>query len=723
MKKNGIWDKMQRRYSKQGGIALVLLVVSLVVILGAIGFAIDSYMLTITKTQYQSAADATALAALERFYEEYDPVNTSPGQLQNSVDKAIQTAQETLRQHLPILLTAGYIENVNSQNQLGQESQHAENGIIRAGKWITSPSQYGAKTGAVTPYFREYLPGTPGRDFVPNSFRIELKTGNAAPIKTTLLRLVGINSYTLQAEATSITTARRAAFLIDLSPSVTETTHDSEPDENRNTFRAEQNLYSYPIRNACTEGAPVTENDIYDYPLNADGGDVPLQSNPKQIYINTNRPKGGYRCVHVQSHNDEVWDMNTRSQQPSLDEYFAIDYQNAPEPLSQILTGIHYSMRRFKDRDVGGDRVGLFGFDDRTTGFLKVRSTKDGNGTPALVTSQSDEFTKMLCATRCPDPVSGGANCNKPYPPFCAGDATGGPPSFKDSFLFPQYFSNNAPLNPALIPNATHHNPELLNTNIKIALEQARDLLIAQPDHESSENFIILFTDGKSSCIPLANSPNDTHCGIGLNFFMNGINKVIDTAWDELAPARINLHIFLVGQKSSPHTVVRKGPNSCLDDITSRVYAKANTIAGKSFSYVDWVGYGEGPFGVGSGPRLPTPFFYPNRLYEAAVATGGLWLPLRPPCIEDVDLLHPGTDPRSGKLADTCNSYNADVGSIVTTAAPSLSFLNASQLDGRGRLFCDPEGRAIEGQINDFMTTIMNINPLRLVPNNIERDP
>ena len=67
------FNKAKKRAKKQAGVALVLFVISLLVILTAIGFAVDSYMLTITKTQYQAAADAASLAALKEFYDSYTP--------------------------------------------------------------------------------------------------------------------------------------------------------------------------------------------------------------------------------------------------------------------------------------------------------------------------------------------------------------------------------------------------------------------------------------------------------------------------------------------------------------------------------------------------------------------------------------------------------------------------------------------------------------------------
>lgn len=735
---------MGKGRSNQRGVALILLLVSLVVILGAIGFAIDSYMMTISKTQYQSGADATALAVLEKFYEVYDP-NPIPGSLidRAAVDaamlEAVKTAQFTIQQHVDVLLTTNYLQNKSVTQHDVKAGSSGANGIIYPGRWITETGQIGAIGDKDPPYF---VPYTGSNNFVPSAFRVEVNINAGSPIKTTLLHMVGYESYTLKAVATSITTARKGIFLMDLSPSIAETSHDNKPldldltDGILPNCPREQALYSYPVKGACAEGSQIPNDSfIYDYKEDKLHNPIDPQSNPRSIFGCMNNDASNYRCVKVESSGDPFYEINNRRMEPSLTEYFAVDYGKEPQPLSDILSGIYYALDRFSKRDVGGDRVGVFGFDDREAGFLKVRSTLDG-GAPGLTKSNSLEFQRMQCATRCPFPKkAGGGNCGDTYTPCSSPVAPNDKPTHLNRFLFPQYFSNNA-------PNAiTESDPEYLNTNIKIALAQAKARILAEPDDESSENFIALFTDGKSNC-KIVNTPVGPQydCnGLSLDHHIAGINDVINYADQELRPSKINLHIMLAGDSVAPHTLIRKGldPSTCLDDITSRLIISNNP----GVDILNYLMVHEASAELAGKSKIPTPFYFPNLLYFAARATGGLWLPLRRPCYANVDLLKPGAtgstscntttgDGCEGKLALACQNTSGFTGKTLTgtppiAANPLLNFLNSNPLDGipnqtdsAGRLLCDPHGRNISTQINEFIDIIMNVNPIRLVPNN-----
>lgn len=734
--KQRIWHRFQ---ASLGG-ALIIVTLSLIVLIGAMGMAFDSFLATTSRTQYQGIADRLALAALESYSQQFS-ISGDPVQ---AVDKAVTRSKELLGLNVNLLITKGYFKSPDSQQDLQANlsgSSSGTNGFIQPGRWYDEDAPCSANPSAFCPLTQaELTSGT-----VPNAFHVQVGVSTASPIKTIFMKFLGHESYTTRASATAALTPRRAVFLIDLSGSIHDTTHNPVPTPQNPP--GTQSLYAYKLRDGidCSGTIlPIPDGDILD--LAAMG--FSAVENPRAIYAaleplnpTPGQPQANNPTKHYQ--NDfKCFDIDT-DMDGSADESYAIDVVTPPQPLVDVLTGIKKALQEFRDRSVAGDRVMVLGFDDEV---LPIRSTYGAGNLPVMVpptqgSITSYQFQRMLNAVTDPKgtPVK--------------------PPTHIHSFFFPRQWGKYGPGSPHLSSfdvslgingEATSESAEIesiwgisaqnplppipAQSNLFIPLRTARDALKAESNWRSSDNFIVAFSDGKANCsmVPYIRAFGlDHYCSsTHINYYYGGINSAHAIVgqksggeWN-IAGSNIALHFALSGKSSEPHTLLRPGilkyfgaqlkPNGCLTDAQSRL------LPGQMGTHV-LTGYN----------NFPTSFSAPNSFYSDVVETGGLWVPLRPPCRKytpppsNPDLTVGGT---AWELFSAC--YNSRyVGDGISSSIdlsnifdPDEYSQNTTDVNGDGtihgketRVFCDVEGKDVATQISDMFTQIMNSNPYIIV--------
>jgi len=92
------------------GSVLVTVTLAMIAMIGLMGLAIDSYLASTSRTQYQAVADATALAALEAYWETFDPNNAAISTVPATIS-AYSRAAEVAQARLGTLVTKNLFEN------------------------------------------------------------------------------------------------------------------------------------------------------------------------------------------------------------------------------------------------------------------------------------------------------------------------------------------------------------------------------------------------------------------------------------------------------------------------------------------------------------------------------------------------------------------------------------------------------------------------------------
>lgn len=144
-------------------------------------------------------------------------------------------------------------------------------------------------------------------------------------------------------------------------------------------------------------------------------------------------------------------------------EYYMVDTQSDPEPLTTILSGISTSLDEINVRGVPGDRISVFAFDD--TVFPAA----------ATVTNQMRSFGPLRPGEAAVTELQNLLN------------GTSGRTAKINAFLFPGSRTNGS--------GASRGNTDLPN-----ALLQSSATLMASPNFSSSYNFVALFSDGMVNC-------------------------------------------------------------------------------------------------------------------------------------------------------------------------------------------------------------------------------
>lgn len=724
------------RHWEDTGSILVLTAFAAVMLLAIVGLLIDSALLSSGQTEHEQATDLAVLKAAEVFTR---PAPDTATALNNAATAASASLAANLQSNVVNRQAAngGTWGNIS----VAGVGTPGENGILYPGTWYFSepfnPASPGtgcdgwrtAGLGPATgtsfglttncpcsatdswngPCFRPVEPGVTNE--ANNALQLSLRTDagdGVNPLFGSIFDSIGSSNFAggggveLGSTATVALVPRQLLFLVDLSGSIVETSHP---------------LQSYTFSGLIDLNAAPGSPNYGAYQTNC--GALPsLLGTPQNISFSS----ASFSCRDFPGvPGDTVDDGSNVYAQPS----FLIDQSTPPEPLRSILTGTHHVMYDLRSRSVGADRLGFVGFDDN---ILDIRATLSG-GTPGLVAPTDAEFDAFFNATKVSPgtysdstPIMGAAISN-----------------LYDRMLFPRTFSGERLSGPKGALSSTQHK---VNSDLAGPLGESINIFDATSGGTQADSHIFLFTDGLGNCVSSLSflpggSTSPDICGDTPDHYFGSMNQIFRSVVPGLVTRGVSLHVFLAGEASRPHTIVRAGaddgfgsPSGCLTEGDGRALAQDGTISGTENvigdnrfnnsanasrnvhgcdgSTNDCLLRNVDPNPNTHIPPIPglydpvpgNPLLLPNLLYYAAARTGGTFVPIRPPCA-------PGND--AAALEALCIASGESEGEIVHGTVGS------NFVDEEGRLLCDVAGRSVETQVTEAIQQILSFNPYVLV--------
>ncbi|MFN8388804.1 MAG: hypothetical protein U0136_00775 [Bdellovibrionota bacterium] len=684
----------------QTGFVLIFLAIAATAFVALLALTIDSYRLATSHSQERSVAQAASLAALERYREAKPttPFATPRAEYEWRVTKAIERAEEV----------AGLQKNTllgNPGTSLANVGDLTNNsaGTITAGAYVfeepngaggcssysgTNSATNGCPCGGTAPnkWVGPCFKANDQNSVEASSFEVKIKTKSSSPIPFLFGRAIGYTSQSIQAPGRAAMVPRHGVYALDMSGSMTAETHLSYADLGP-TEQAKASQYVFQIRGNSALGDPVCTTDGAQNPcINAACtflGDL----NALAVWngMEKTRPATGlkpswkhyrsdYTCKLVDIDNDGtneqyLVDTNTHYYDDSTPPDNAADgFYRGPEPLSNILVGIHQALLKLEERQVAGDQIAVLAFDQAVVDKRPAELGRVfGYTHPGLA---SFETLKQL--TDVAEPGN------------------------------PKSASLTLRLNAGFFPRPA------ANTDIPEAVVKASDLLAEMPNNTSAQSYVALFTDGLSTCShqcregdttgPCAGNnpwwstfiyrdqtdrvklttdvcvtppddwfdhrpqatgtPYPDHGtgwwnGSSWNYHINSLAEVSTliagnrteypmqqyyymqlARFPSYVDQRITFHALVFGKLAQPHTVLKRhtsDSSKCMDEADARK-------SGETFTWNDWHDYNN--FNRNcyetiqqSGPgRCP----YLQHIYEIyrnwVKPTGGYFVPIRPSC-------------------------------------------------------------------------------------------
>lgn len=444
-------------------------------------------------------------------------------------------------------------------------------------------------------------------------------------------------------------------------------------------------------------------------------GPDPLNPDPKKKYtynfnvpadvtnFNLIAPTRGLDTSDANFYQDDYFDTNSFTVPGAASARFKIDTRRAPQPLNNILLGIKQAAEFLNGRRVSADKFAAFGFDSIGVGGAGIYTrgtyrepstgvylhtmlppdlsdsvfegmidginhsgmTMDGAFRPGIPITDAARYERMLyprnigatdlqvgvgiSMAQMEDAATfktarrkmtffsdGGSNC---IPTACK------PPCI-DAGNPPDVACQNCLRHEVTDPNDSTQIQGFINS-----LVQARTCKLNDPKYlvASTDEFVRLFdneTSGTSSYDPMIDRE------VKLNFFMNGL---------------------LFGA----HRIFYKSPSGtgCMSE--AEVYA---------------AGYPITDSGSGSYPGVLS--FYPSKIAQVAVSTGGRFAAILEPCPSDITADLNTACTNSSAVAPTPVDLETDLVPVNAAVAPFVSGT---------RLFCDPKGRTQAVQYSEEM--------------------
>ncbi|MDD2941527.1 MAG: hypothetical protein PHC51_01035 [bacterium] len=678
-------------------IALVAIVMTVLVLFAAL--SIDTARLFTSDSEHRHNAEFIALSAIEGYYTaDFDPSDSAETRHQKRLQSAIEKAETVGGYATYMTLDSGEIVKSGSlsyPNGYTVDGVHNGNsGVIIPGRWwseeptetcavytegsSTCPCLDGAWRGAC---FEEVDP----EDSAISAFQVDLKTPDESPLTLLFAKAGGTDaeSIGLNARAIGSLTPRRGMFLVDLSKSVVAETHlakalnIADPGTQRGFvgYELDTSSSSCPFdgaNNVCPNDLSCTflhteEDDTYNNFFASPPAYARSLDDIRGIITGppTRHFKDDYRCYSV-----DYLDKSTATEQNIHREFLVdvnwqntsntSDYYVGPQPLTNILGGIHTAFSLFEQRSVRSDLAGVLGYDRSSN--IDIRTLE-----PSI--PGSDEFTDMKEMFDVSNP----------------GDLTAKALRAQAMF-FPR------PDNDPVVGGGAN------NTDIRGAIEVALSKLANESSSATAENFIVLFTDGITNCVRSntfgARGVDGKYCQNNEPVYNASVTEVLNYADQQLVPRKIPIHLFMFGNDVSPHTFLTTSvdkPTVCMGELEARVrgvayYKTGGTLASASSA---------------------TPFYTANQISDLAKKTNGFFLPIRPPCkVSGVN-----TDV-TATLDAACATKG--VGYVKGVYTPTAVVV-PNFTDGSGRLICDPKGRTQDQQITEYMEQILGDNPFSLV--------
>lgn len=622
------------------GAILIFFAILAGVLIAMVALAIDLFIYSSQVAKYDRTAEQAALAALEAYLEDLENPSRTPAQAANT---ALARAREIISENLDNyfgsdLIAPSVIGTGAGLDNLGVNTALSAGRIV-TGLWHFSETPESANCEVVSTPFRPCFEPIPSTNRA-SAFRIELSVPLDGRLGIQFSSLVPKIHKQFTSTAVASLLPRRAVFLVDLSPSIVRDTHTADSN-------GEYAFFVDPSKNTTCSAGWSSDLDALHQPVFDS-----MHSGPRVSASSTIHYQNEYSCYPISS----------------MNEAFVVDNITPPQPLTSVLDAIHGALSAFQQRAVSADRVGIAGFDDEILSMRKMNME-----TP---TASNTNFQTFLEAT----------DVNIPFV------------DRKESFLFPRLRGAHS-AGGIKLP---------AKTDIVLALTEARNMITSMADYEIADNLIFLITDGLGNCV---NSPPSG--GGGERCFYTGSNNAVSQAYveqsiqevsqiaSELGGLGIRMHNFLIGDKVSPHKLVRKGDTGCMTDEAARF------ASGGPLLMVD---------GTGStfNSSNTSPYFFPNMLYQSSRITRGLWIPIVD-CCKSL-----GSSSCSATAEDDieamCSSAAVPFGDLIPCVGGSPAIPCVSNwVDNSARLRCDPQGRSKQEQVVDAMNDIMSQNPFILV--------
>ena len=667
--------------TSETGAAIPLIIVFLTVILIFSGLALDTTVVSVTKTEQRQLAETVAISALSTFLNAppTSPLDTRLNLVRNKVRELIQGNVQFSRPFMDRPADPDDIETERGSITGGA------NGTLLPGIWHSVPpadcSIYASGTTCpcspsntwTTPCFESVnLDQNPEPAI--NAIKVDLKLEGSSSIKTLFSKVFSNNSTPVRSSATAATYPRHGVFLVDLSRSSHADTHQPYETTNGNSTGMRLSAeYAFSVVGSATDVATCQSAGWPNSaPLNGTcdirGGVVPQlyrnlwYSNATYNFIPTTPRSGTNPRKHFKGDYrifDLTWlDPGIRNS-PFQETYLVDMYHDpayspssyeGPEPLNSMLAAVNRAMERVAANSVQGDAIGFLGFD------FSARVTQREY---ALSAPGSVPYQQLQNLT---DPTN---------PP---------PPCLEDP---------NRNVRECRVLNHLLITRKESSANLPEALQRARQMLTAAVTPNAAEEFAVVMTDGVTNC---TNSPTPRTCSNSEAAVQASLTEVENTIATFYAPASIKVHFIHIGSTSGPHTLLAPSPyrkNSdgtsaaCMtEDDVAKFSADANTPL-KNYKLTDSNFSGGmlnsgGSFNSSTNTYSRSSFYFePNRLRTAIMKTNGNWYTVRPACVPGSNI----TPTLEAQCKGRTFAVNGDVPQTFTN----------SYTDSQGRLMCEPD--------------------------------
>jgi hypothetical protein len=365
-----------------------------------------------------------------------------------------------------------------------------------------------------------------------------------------------------------------------------------------------------------------------------------------------------YHAMQLTPMTDD-WDAEAPATHHMLIDYGATqavsDFLARPQPLTDIISAVHYAIEQLNQRAVAEDRIAIYGFDEDL---------------------HLERSIHPLQSVDMPD--------GSPLKDFFS--ATDSPPDVESW------------ISKGLVPIVA-------NSNVYRALARALDTIVESNTQAVARNVILLITDGQGNCRHEAAGPD---CNNDQAHMQDFLEEVSQPAFIEsLVSARTSVSVALVGSNVGPHRLLIRSPdgNRCFDEMDAQDYPDTN--------YVDPSSSGSTFPGTNS-----LPFRLSNELYGRLVApTRGLWIPVMPQYCSVDGTPHPGFSDKLSEICRTSTALPGEV--IPEACLPDNGGICTSVniTDADGRLKCDPYAGTVAEQMRRAIDKLIQSPYMVVQPN------
>ncbi len=701
-----------KHHINQKGSVLPFIAICLVLIMSMLAFVFDFGAMVTTKSDLRDSARAAAISSLKAYIQH---LNT---EIENGADP--NNAATYMASAEIARTTASAVTNLNlsvSASSLlrdGETTEHSQlansqlesdsGGFVQFGRWHFIEPDDGTRP-VCSPEPEPFRPcfEDQGDSVAANAIRVTLTDQNNR-VRSIFRTAAGFSGvHTVGDFGTAAFVPRQGVVAFDLSGSVTRSSHLSS--DSGDIKKSEYAFYLDPSNGVA---------------LNCDGDawrdnlDATMQERHLDTWTNLDesRADAGVSLDELNHFRDDFdcIKVNLDNADGPEDEYFIIEKSQAADgtpldvqPLNSILDATNFLLEEFASRRVVGDRVGAFGFDAEVISERRLPRNPNSNG--------------ILLA----QPVTGSDGVENEFDSFLNATNTSidiTDPVRKDRFLFPRIFTGH--------PGELDR--QIATTDIQLALDESIEMLQSAETFEISDNFVLLITDGLTNCVqdpvnaPIENNidrDNPIMCfntnepnGQILNqqFIEAGFNEILNinpelefaddttlTLSERLANEGVRLHIALIGDHVSPHTLVRKSQNEsgCMSFEEANASGLPTTNSPVSGVITNASG---NPVNLSPGHLS-----FPNNFSSVASATGGQWWPIIRPC-ETLT---------QDRLNEICDEQAE--GDTTQIAPPDPNEFPNTEWDAQGRLLCNPSGQSTQEQLENLINQIMSDSPIVIV--------